>query len=243
MLRGKIMISVSTVVEKIISGKKIIENNVGKSGDKVYKIENLEHNKNGYLKIEAKEKLFGIKHEYEVYKFLSGKIKVPGLYYYEYPYLITSEIEGVCSFHVKEEERLETMRIIARAIKELHSVDIKDCNLYSDLEWNIKNKVFSGEQLYNKPADDYVFVHGDACLPNMIIHEGQFSGFIDMGAAGVGSRYEDLAYCVWSTLHNFKDIKYVGEFFKEYGEEYYDRDKLNFYIRLLNPSSNPLSIP
>lgn len=39
------MISVSTTVEKIISGKKIIENNDGKSGDRVYKIDNLKHNK------------------------------------------------------------------------------------------------------------------------------------------------------------------------------------------------------
>ena len=231
------MISVSKTIEKLIEGKKIIENNVGESGAKVYKIENLNQNKNSYLKIEDKEAFFGISHEYEVYKFLKGKIKVPEVYYYEYPYLITNEIEGICSFHVKEDERLKTMRIIARAFKELHSVDIKDCNLYSELEWQMKNKRYSEEQLYNRLDKDYVFVHGDACLPNILIHEGKFNGFVDMGAAGIGSRYEDLAYCVWSTLYNFKDKKYVDEFFMEYGEEYYDRDKINFYIELLGPSS------
>ena len=228
------MISVSSAVEKIITGKKIIENNVGKSGDKVYKIESLNHNKNGYLKIEGKEKLFGIKNEYEVYKFLNGKVKVPEVHFYEYPYLITGEIEGLCSFHVKEEKRLETMRILARGLKELHRVDIKDCDIYSELEWEIRNEKYAEGELH-LIEDDYVFVHGDACLPNMLIHEGQFSGFIDMGAAGIGNRYEDLAYCVWSTLYNFKDRKYVDEFFKEYGGEYYDNDKINLYIKLQDP--------
>jgi len=226
----------SETIEKIIEGKTIIENSVGESGDKVFKIENLDNNKNSYIKIESKEKLFGIKHEYQVYKFLNGKVSVPELYYFEYPYLITNEVKGICSFHVKEEERLNAMRILARALKELHSVDIKDCDIYSELEWRIRNEKYAEGEVHLLD-DDYVFVHGDSCLPNMLIHEGEFGGFVDMGAAGIGSRYEDLAYCVWSTLYNFRDRKYVDEFFREYGEEYCDRNKINFYIKLQGPSN------
>lgn len=47
------MVSVSKTIEKLIEGKKIIENDVGKSGAKVYKIEKLNHSKNSYLKIEG----------------------------------------------------------------------------------------------------------------------------------------------------------------------------------------------
>lgn len=228
---------VSQKIENILLGKNLVENDIGQSGDKVYKIEGFNDDKNKYLKIENKERLFGIKREYEVYEFLKGKIKVPEVYYYEYPYLITTEVKGICSFQVEESERIKVMRILAKALKELHLIDIKDFSLLSDLTYEIKNGKNTEDGLLNMACEEYVFVHGDACLPNIIIHEGEFGGFIDMGAAGIGNRYEDLAYCVWSTLYNFKDVKYIHEFFKEYGEEYYDRDKLNFYIRILNPST------
>lgn len=235
------MISVSSSIEKIISGKNLIENNIGESGAKVYKIESLTPNENGYLKIQHKESLFGVNHEFEVFKFLSGKVKVPKVISYDYPYLITTEIKGVCSFHVEESKRFHTVKLIAKALKELHSLDIKNCGLYSEFEHELRSNQYTASQLATKPEDDYVFVHGDACLPNFIIYEDKFNGFIDMGTSGIGNRYEDLAYCTWSILYNFKDEKYVNAFFSQYGEEYYCKDKINFYIKyMVEPSTNIL---
>ena len=41
--------------------------------------------------------------------------------------------------------------------------------------------------------EDSVIVHGDFCLPNIILQGESLSGFIDVGRAGVSDRWRDLA--------------------------------------------------
>ena len=47
-------------------------------------------------------------------------------------------------------------------------------------------------------------VHGDYCLPNIILKEHTVSGYIDVALAGVGDRYQDLALAVRSLAYNNK---------------------------------------
>ena len=54
----------------------------------------------------------------------------------------------------------------------------------------------------NLPAQDCVLTHGDFCLPNLFTDGKRFTGFIDVGNAGIGDRWMDLALGWRSLKHN-----------------------------------------
>ena len=47
-----------------------------------------------------------------------------------------------------------------------------------------------------------VFVHGDLCLPNVLVADGALSGLVDWSRAGYGDAYQDLALAVRSLGRN-----------------------------------------
>ncbi len=49
----------------------------------------------------------------------------------------------------------------------------------------------------------HVLVHGDFCLPNVLVQEGKFSGLVDVGGAGLASPEVDLAAGVWTLQYNY----------------------------------------
>ncbi len=57
--------------------------------------------------------------------------------------------------------------------------------------------------LDNRPAEGNDLVHGDFCLPNLFQQNGRFCGFIDLGRAGRGDKYQDIALCYRSLVHNY----------------------------------------
>jgi kanamycin kinase len=78
--------------------------------------------------------------------------------------------------------------------------------------------------------EDLVVCHGDYCLPNVLIDDGQVSGYVDLGALGVADRWWDLAIATWSVTWNlgpgWEDL-----FLDAYGVQR-DPGKIAFY-RLL----------
>lgn len=54
----------------------------------------------------------------------------------------------------------------------------------------------------NRPPFEPVFSHGDLCLPNVFLTETGVSGFVDLGDAGAGDRWRDLAICRRSLRDN-----------------------------------------
>lgn len=78
--------------------------------------------------------------------------------------------------------------------------------------------------------EDLVVCHGDYCLPNVLIEDGDVVGFLDLGELGVADRWWDLAVGAWSVTWNlgpgWEDL-----FFRSYGAEP-DPSKIRFY-RLL----------
>ena len=54
----------------------------------------------------------------------------------------------------------------------------------------------------NRPTCDPVLSHGDFCLPNIFLRDDGIGGLIDLGDAGIGDRWRDIALCHRSLRHN-----------------------------------------
>lgn len=62
-------------------------------------------------------------------------------------------------------------------------------------------------------------IHGDYCLPNVMLDQWRFSGFLDLDCAGVGDRHIDLFWGVWTLFFNLKTNAYFDRFLDAYGRE------------------------
>lgn len=71
-----------------------------------------------------------------------------------------------------------------------------------------------------------VLLHGDYCLPNIILRDWKLSGFIDVGAGGVGDRHIDLFWGAWSLEFNLKTDRYRQRFLDAYGRDLVDESIL-----------------
>lgn len=69
-------------------------------------------------------------------------------------------------------------------------------------------------------------LHGDYCLPNIMLQNWRFSGFIDLGNGGVGDRHIDLFWGAWSLMYNLKTDAYRDRFYDAYGRDQIDPDIL-----------------
>ena len=69
-------------------------------------------------------------------------------------------------------------------------------------------------------------LHGDYCLPNIMLDNWRFSGFIDLGNGGIGDRHVDLFWGAWTLVFNLKTEAYCDRFWDAYGRDRVDRDVL-----------------
>ncbi len=65
-------------------------------------------------------------------------------------------------------------------------------------------------------------IHGDYCLPNIMLDNWGFSGFLDLDTGGVGDRHVDLFWGAWTLQFNLKTDAYEKRFWDAYGREYVD---------------------
>ena len=105
------------------------------------------------------------------------------------------------------------------------------------------------------PCEEAVFTHGDYCLPNVLIEaieppdpmgyvgghgggragghtsRGRLGGFVDLGRAGLGDPYRDLALAERSITSNL-GRSWVAPFFAAYGLPEPDPVRRRFYLLL-----------
>ena len=171
----------------------------------------------------------------------------------ERDYLLTERVPGEdCTYEAYLDEPKRLAVLLGEALAMLHSLDFFDCPIknrlssYFDLaERNYRNGLydlsFLGSSCSNITAEDAwriasdlkgalkcdSLLHGDYCLPNIMLDNWRLSGFIDLGCGGVGDKHIDLFWGAWTLNFNLKTDKYRDVFFDAYGRSGIDFDLLD----------------
>ena len=180
-----------------------------RSGDEVYSVGNK------YI-LKVSDKVSRLREEYEKDSWISGMISAPkpvifliedGKAYYLREYL---DGENLCG-----DEFLSNPEFLAdllvNAINTLHNTKILD-------------KKYILDEGYD------TLIHGDFCLPNILVNDGKISGFIDLGDSGIGDPWRDYAWCIWSLRYNLKTDTYTGLLLEKLGIEF-DQEKFDKYTK------------
>ena len=169
----------------------------------------------------------------------------------ERDWLLTRRVSGEdCTYkaYLDQPERLS--EILGRRLRMLHELDATDCPVQNRMDsyrtlaeanyrtGNFDQTAFPDSFGYGSAEDawsvvtrdghllqDHVLIHGDYCLPNIMLDDWRFSGFIDLGNGGIGDRHIDLFWGLWSLWFNLKTDRYGGRFLDAYG-----RDKVNEHM-------------
>jgi aminoglycoside phosphotransferase len=100
-------------------------------------------------------------------------------------WLLTREVPGVPLYHrTAAGEPSQKSRLLGEILRQLHSTA-------------------TATLPFGKPRPGHVLVHGDFCLPNVLVADGKLSAVIDVGRVGLASPEVDLAAGVWSLQYTF----------------------------------------
>ena len=164
--------------------------------------------------------------------------------------LVTSRVTGEDCTHadyIRDPKRL--CDTIAAALRELHEMSYDLCPVMNRTEeylrtvhenyrtGNYDTSHFPDSFGYRSASEAYAvlsanagalrsdtLIHGDYCLPNIILNGGKLSGFIDLGNGGVGDRHIDLFWGAWTLWFNLGTDSYRERFFDAYGRDKVDAE-------------------
>ncbi len=193
-----------------------------------------------------------LKREAELTEFFNRKglgVRVLGYFSCERDLMLTESAAGEdCTHYTDRPEFL--CDLTAELLRELHSTDASDCPVDRTREYlsaaennykrgNYDASLFPDNWGYSSADEAWAvlrdgarllrsdtLIHGDYCLPNIILDRGRFSKFIDLGNGGLGDRHIDLFWGAWSLFFNLKTDRYRERFFDAYGRDRVDPDML-----------------
>lgn len=146
-------------------------------------------------------------------------------------YLVTERVAG---FDAASDEYLAQpeclSQVFAESLLSLHLVQTMDCPIKNGLEEmfsraerkyqegraekgllkylgysSIDSAYQDMKSLYKSAEkEDKVVIHGDYCLPNLILQDFKMTGYIDVGYGGIGDRHYDIFWGLWSLQFNLK---------------------------------------
>jgi kanamycin kinase len=96
-----------------------------------------------------------------------------------------------------------------------------ELDLFPEQNWSFS----SAEEAWKLVAENGndlkndTLLHGDYCLPNIMLDNWKFTGFIDVGRGGVGDRHIDIFWGVWTLYFNLKTNAYDNRFLDAYGRD------------------------
>lgn len=193
-----------------------------------------------YLKISSRDTLL---REYHMTDFLSRHHVAPLPIAYasdaEHDYLLTEAVmgeDGSASSHREQPERLAA--VFGEYLRMLHSLPTEGCpykNRTAEMINQMKGKKVTDSTIHELKyfAVDDVIIHGDYCLPNIIMDHFSFKAFIDLGYGGVGDRHYDLYWGIWTLNYNLKTNRYADRFLDAYGRTDIDLDKLACFGQMI----------
>lgn len=82
-----------------------------------------------------------------------------------------------------------------------------------------RNGIYQMVQELAPHLESHTLIHGDFCLPNVILHNWKFQALIDWDSAGLGDRHIDLFWAIWSLNNHLKTDRYRQYFLDCYGRE------------------------
>lgn len=190
-----------------------------------------------------------LRREADMTSFLHRKGLAPEVLAYESmdkDWLLTRAVPGEdCTYGLYLEDPKRLSSLLGEQLRTLHELPTAGCPITDHTarylrtaEENYRRGLF--DPVYY-PAEDItaekaralvreyapqlkseVILHGDYCLPNVMLDDWRFSGFIDLDHSGVGDRHIDLYWGCWSLAFNLKTDRYRDRFLDAYG-----RDKVN----------------
>ena len=205
-----------------------------------------------YLKSALKGTL---KHEAEMTRYFHSKGLATEVLSYlsgDLDWLLTRRVEGedcTCPEYLQNPERL--CDTLAALLRQLHDTPYGGCpvsdrmkayretaeanyragrydaDLFPD-NWGFRSaeEAWKTVEEYGMLLKNDTLIHGDYCLPNVLLNHWQFSGLIDLGNGGVGDRHIDLFWGAWTLNFNLKTDRYRQRFFDAYGRENVDFELL-----------------
>ena len=112
-----------------------------------------------------------------------------------------------CPVPARTEEYLDT-------VKNNYHNGIYDSSLFPD-NWGYASadEAWHAISKYGHLLKSDTLIHGDYCLPNIMLDDWKFSKFVDLGNGGVGDRHIDLFWGSWTLFFNLKTDEYRERFF------------------------------
>lgn len=169
----------------------------------------------------------------------------------EKDWLLTERVKGEdCTYSEYLGDPRRLCDTIAERLRMLHEADHEDCPVNHTKEYlstvdrnyhsgSYDASLFPDNWGYSSAEEAYkvieenrgrfktdTLLHGDYCLPNIMLDGWKFSGFIDLGNGGVGDRHVDLFWGAWTLNFNLKTDKYRERFFDAYGRDKVDEEML-----------------
>ncbi|WP_438431524.1 aminoglycoside 3'-phosphotransferase [Gorillibacterium sp. sgz500922] len=145
--------------------------------------------------------------------------------------------------HLEQPGRLAA--VFGESLRRLHAVPAEGCPYPDRLaDWIREAETEAeGGSVHRFPASDdpanETVVHGDACLPNLILNGFAFSAFIDAGSGGVGDRHYDLYWGLWSLAYNLKTGDGGRRFLDAYGRDGFCPDRLETVANWIEAAEQP----
>lgn len=229
----------------------------GRLGDEIIKYEDKKH-KNIYLKSGDGISAKSLNLEASALAWLAGKgLNVPEIMFFDQKkgktFLLISGVPGLPAHKIAERNKSEILKIVANALRKFHRTNLFGAETLNNLEDDLdkiykhlkmgvinRNKFVAAND--GKPPEDVFeylrnnkvnfdknsLIHGDFCLPNILIDQGNF-GFIDLGDCGPGDKYKDFSSMEVSIKRNF-GTEWIEIFYKYYDPKLIiDRKKIHYY--------------